>query len=517
MKTKNLIIISVYFTVLTFLVKTELFSQNPGDIDESFGNNGISLVNYADCENIATSMGLQSDNKIIIGGKYKYETTGLNMLWAYRMLQNGTIDSYGNYSTHFGYHLDNYSIINALHVLSDDKTICAGYYGYGIFLLKVTENGFPDLSFGTDGVVLTDLLYYANDIVEINEAGSGYFLIAGYTEDDYPGIIKVNMNGNIVTTFGDYGLAKYSATGGEFHDIAFDDNSSSIFVCGSLDNDQAIVASFDYNGIPQSGFDDDGFLTIDAPNYGSQLSATAICYNEQDFLTVFGSYFHPDLDFDICAFRLNQDGSLNQSFGVNGWSYLRISGSYEYIRCALRQSDGKYYYAGGTDYYFDYDFMIGRMLNNGFTDNSFGENGFVTTGINDERDGIDAMCLLEDEGRLIVTGNSTNYSDYYAAVTAKYYTGFYTGIVKNTRPSSLITVVPNPVKSIAKITFHDISNQHAILSVKNIAGIEVLKMNANIENGSLQFNMTEFPEGIYFIQVLTDDLQNYSGKIVIRK
>lgn len=69
--------------IIALSIFQEVFAQDPGDLDENYGVNGISIVSLADNTIVLRSMGMQSNNKLIIGGYLSNEVSGENDFLAF--------------------------------------------------------------------------------------------------------------------------------------------------------------------------------------------------------------------------------------------------------------------------------------------------------------------------------------------------------------------------------------------------------------------------------------------------
>lgn len=107
--------------------------------------------------------------------------------------------------------------------------------------------------------------------------------------------------------------------------------------------------------------------------------------------------------------RYNTDGSLDNSFGKNGLIKVSINSSLPLAEAfSIKiQSDGKII-AGITGYdsvYENADFVIARFLSNGSVDNSFGINGLVINDVSHLNNELREI-LIQPDGKIIAAGRS---------------------------------------------------------------------------------------------------------------
>lgn len=184
---------------------------------------------------------------------------------------------------------------------------------YDFVISKYTSTGALDTTFGTDGVVKTDI--GADDVAyEIHVFSDGDFLVAGLTGSDGPPVEY------------DIALARYDST-------------------GSLD----------------TTFGTDGVATYD--DYDSDLAfydarkTYAIAVDDSDRIYVAGAAGSSS----IALVRFAADGSLDTSFADGGVSAI-TSGSIGSLKALAFQSDGKIIAGGETGSGSDRDFYIGRHV-----------------------------------------------------------------------------------------------------------------------------------------------------------
>jgi uncharacterized delta-60 repeat protein len=227
-----------------------------GQLDKSFGIEGkLELNTHEEKDDGIISMDLQDDGRIVAGGFAD------NNFMLMRCLQDGTLDStFGvNGQVKGGIASQEQSYINAVKLLPDGKILAAGYAGYGnlsnsafnFALARYNPNGQLDISFGNEGVVLTDILSSFHDVIkeihflEENEK----ILVAGYSGSNIA-LAQYTKNGLLDSTFGNNGIAIADLCSGS-NDLSIGE-SGKIMVCGSKliesFNSAACIAIFNQDG-----------------------------------------------------------------------------------------------------------------------------------------------------------------------------------------------------------------------------------------------------------------------------
>jgi uncharacterized delta-60 repeat protein len=186
-----------------------------GTIDGSFGSGGSIRLLFTQHLNNITSMALQSDGKIVIGGDDN--TPGKQGLFVCRLNSNGIFDdSFGDAGAAYA-SFGASSHFSSLAVQKDGKIVIAGRDGgLDAALARFNTNGTPDNSFDGDGktvipaqnnahFLISDIALQANGKV----VASAIALIppSEGLVDDGSAVLRINTNGSLDTSFGTGGVA----------------------------------------------------------------------------------------------------------------------------------------------------------------------------------------------------------------------------------------------------------------------------------------------------------------------
>ncbi|MBE0648474.1 MAG: T9SS type A sorting domain-containing protein [Bacteroidales bacterium] len=502
---------NLYTLFICIFIFTNLPAQNPGDLDPAFGGSGVSTVSFL-YGNAMNDISIQADEKIVAGGYYQFSSKNL---LAFRFKTDGTLDNFG-VATWYEADLGDDEMITATKVLPDGKIILAGYYGspYSSFVIKLLPDGMPDGSFGISGIAEYSADFIAEGI-DYYESGGLYdlFLCGHSTDFSSPGIMKLGAFGMIDLTFGTDGISSLGAHDGSYYDIVVDGANDHIYVCGSefIGNDSYISKHKTNNGSLVSTFGNAGCFTFSAPTGNTTTSTTLLYHSTPNLVTVFGDFIHTDLDRDMFAIRISgADGSLDNTFGVNGWSSMRVPDSDEYINDAVAQNGGKYIFGGYTDFNTDKDFLLGRVMNNGYLDLGFGDAGLVITDVTGE-DIINGLALNNDHTRVYAGGvSNAAATDVMASTVACYYTSAPVG-VEAVNPNNKLNVstFPNPCSDIITIKVNTEGNY--TLDIVDLTGKLVKQKESS--GKSMQMNVKSLDKGVYILNVY-NSREQHSSKLV---
>jgi uncharacterized delta-60 repeat protein len=302
-----------------------------GTPDVGFNGTGTTYLPMLENEHCGGSVVL-NDGKIILTGF----RDSLSLIHLARFNPNGSVDnSFGNNGIKYLLAKGTDDEIESLVIQPDGKIVALGHkYNSQIDQRRVAiarykTNGGLDSSFGTNGIFFhPDISLSPNSIAE---QADGKLVVTVSKGDYYPnflfssGVFRLNTNGTI--------------------DNSFASASGNLFLIDSV-----LGSSHKTNIVLQP----DGKIIL-AGNHQEQL------YEQ------------------LVLVRLNSDGAPDISFGINGIQKVLSDTTYNYFGGITLQNDGKIVLAGSKVYQDSLSkFFVFRLLNNGSPDNSFGINGMST-------------------------------------------------------------------------------------------------------------------------------------------
>ncbi len=279
-----------------------------GSLDTSFGLGGRVTTDFYGGQDVALSVILQPDGKILAGGTAYRTATDADFAIA-RYNSNGSRDTTfgwnGLVTTTFGGGED---AIYRLNLQADGNIVAAGASSnattrkFDFALARYRPNGSLDPSYGWGGVVLTDF-YGGSDVIHASLLQPDGKLVAG-------GLAFNPNTGNY-----DYALARYNTN-------------------GSLD------ATFGPATLP-------GRVTTDFD--GSYDQVMDLLLQPDGKIIAPGEEVNPITQFNFAITRYNTDGTLDPTFGPNGRVSLDWFGGLDGIHAAVLQPDGKVVVSGDIE------------------------------------------------------------------------------------------------------------------------------------------------------------------------
>ncbi len=305
---------------------------------------------------------------------------------------------------------------NSMAIQSDGKILVAGFTenenGGDFALARYNSDGTLDNTFSVDGKIITD--FGGNDYGwSVVIQSDGKILVAGdaYNEsnNDYDfAVVRYNSDGTLDHTFSDDGkVITDFGGGGDFGRSMVIQSDGKIFVAGDSDGDFAL-ARYNSDGTLDNTFSGDGKLTTD---FGDVDSCKTIAIQSDGKILVAGyAYNGSNNDYDFAVVRYNSDGTLDNTFSDDGKVATDFGGN-SYGRSMVIQSDGKILVAGDAynESNNDWDFAIVRYNADGTLDNTFSDDGKVTTDFGDDDSGY--SITIQSDGKILVAGETHNIGD----------------------------------------------------------------------------------------------------------
>lgn len=411
-------------TLLAFFTYSHTFlAQSSGSLDPTFGDDGLVLLLPNDDDNVATSLQIQADGSMLIGGYTNSPIFGKNFLLV-KLNEDGSMDSSfgddGMVSTDIGLGSDD--VANAMALDLDGNIYLAGYSDDGsdqdACVVKYTPTGELDLDFGTDGKVISDYDEGLTDELKCIEISllTGEINVGGSVEitstQSRPVIAKYAADGTLVDGFGNGGVAL-------INEDPFDTNhlytveslkirpNGKITAVGWKDF-PAINWSADYmsirvnsDGTLDNTFAQDGVNTYNGNFNGNDKAFDLILESDDTFKMAGGGYVN-DLKYIFTGFGIQANGS------VGTWSAgSEFSGIFDdAIAYDIEQdSQDRYVFAGSVGDATK-DIAIVRFDSNGAVDDDFAPDGQIRDNF-DSNDVNELFALgIQGDDKIVVAGYS---------------------------------------------------------------------------------------------------------------
>lgn len=218
-------------------------------------------------------------------------------------------------------------------------------------------------------------------------------------------------------------------------------------------SENTLIARLLPDGTLDQSFNGTGWVNLSLSDWIDRVGDIALLPDGK--LLVVGSISEAvGADYEIFAVRLMPDGSYDNSFGIFGVVRYDVGMGSDFANAIVLQPDGKYIIGGGfnNNTTANEDFGLLRINDDGSLDLTFGSNGTVTTAISSSYERIVDMAL-QDDGKLIVAGTARIGASEDIAI-ARYHTGLNTSVSEAWSERQLLTF-PNPATDVLTVRSED--------------------------------------------------------------
>ncbi|MEA3478344.1 MAG: T9SS type A sorting domain-containing protein [Bacteroidota bacterium] len=480
----------------------------PGSLDNTFGTGGVAIGPSYPSDDRSQDMLIQPDGKILLGG---YSDSGTSSDFSIaRYNADGTPDN--NFGTNGIVFIDLGTDSDwcwSIALQADGKILMGGtvYHQFttnnDFALVRLNSNGTADITFGTGGIVTTDIEGLWDDGYDVALQADGKILLGGeaYIVDgrDFC-IVRYNPDGTLDNTFGTAGvvLTSFGSVRDRLRNICLQDDGK-IVACGWTENaseDDIAVARYNTDGNLDNTFGTGGMLVL--PSALASERAWDIKM-QSDGKMLLSGYSNDNGFINILLARLNTDGSPDNTFGNNGISIPVFSGNEMGLSFAL-QGDGKILVTGEA-----FHFSLSRYLTDGSVDTEFGEDGIVITNPGTGYS-FSTSVAVQSDGKIVVGGYAEN-DDTQNFTLIRYHAEESGGIKDNNITFQSAHLYPNPVPG-NSFTIEYLLSSRQEISIELLTSdgkmLQVWQSRQSREAGIITENLL-LPEiiatGIYFIRL----------------
>ncbi|WP_018615322.1 hypothetical protein [Segetibacter koreensis] len=248
-----------------------------GSLDNTFGNNGKVITDFGGGSSSATSIAIQDDGKLVVGGNVYFDSTYGDFVLA-RYNPDGSLDkAFGN----GGKSVTDFGVSNdgafSLAIQTNGKIVQGGYvydfrsHNYSYALASYNTDGSLDRTFGKDGKLITELAGKVGFIKATNSLAlqnDGKMTVAGISNKAVT-LARYNPNGSLDSSFGNYGKITTKFSVDNFEVTTLISNKKRAYVGGPCTNglprnQRGLIAAYNLEATPSSLINT--YTLIDAGN-----------------------------------------------------------------------------------------------------------------------------------------------------------------------------------------------------------------------------------------------------------
>lgn len=374
----------------------------PGQLDPTFGNQGITLTPISRKDQIQ-AMAIQSDDAIVITGFTQTLSKGLLLA---RFSANGALDTSFNKT---GIQILSIGFLNQAQdcvLQTDGKILASGFTlqdQTDTFVSRFNTNGSLDTTFNTIGYA-TESINSGSTCNCIGVQSNGAIILGGSTSSDSPMCLltRYTPQGTLDPTFGNYGIVTIAIDAIScINDIAIqpDDKIVAVGYTANASTNRIAILRFEADGSLDSSFGDYGVMTL---ALGDQSAIISVTLQPDGSILAVGFSIESSL-YNSVILRLTPDGQLDTTFNYTGFIETLIGFGSQFLDIAV-QADGNIIAGGFSIGKLATQLVLARYTSSGTLDPSFGTNGISLTTIG-SNSFIDAIGL-QSSGNIIAAGMS---------------------------------------------------------------------------------------------------------------
>lgn len=403
-------------------------SAEPGQLDVAFGVDGVRATDLGGTYDWGYATAVQQDGRILTAGVTNSQ--GTYDFAVVRYLPSGQLDpSFGENGvtiTDFG---KSWDWAYALALQPDGHIVVAGVSdrtgSKDFALARYTKDGQLDRSFGNDGLVLTPVRPLSTDIVHgLAVQPDGSIIAAGVTYDDTVSlrphgdfmVVRYTPRGELDPAFGVGGVMTTN-----FDAESYDEPYAVVLqpdgkiVLGGSSNtgggigrifgaDNLALARYLPNGILDPSFGQGGKVVVDAGAMQESIKALAL---EPDGSLIAAGRTNGEKRGDLLLTRFLSNGALDANFGPahNGLAIDDLGTAEEGLTGVAVAPDGTIVAGGVTAPRPNADLTVVRYDKKGYLDRTFGHDGTATADFGQRDDRVRGIALQPD-GKVVAVGSS---------------------------------------------------------------------------------------------------------------
>ena len=217
----------------------------------------------------------------------------------------------------------------------------------------------------------------------------------------------VSQVGTLDPTFGDNGVVILDLISNCDASVILNDGK--ILVTGGSFLSDFNLWRFNPDGTLDASFGQNGWVGHNFEGMLRKIHGMVLLTDGKILFT--GEFFPMIGGVDAAILKCNPDGSLDSSFGINGFNSVHIN-SYNYPAGIVVQNDGKIVIAGQAENVVGNpkSAFLARFMTNGGLDPSFGTNGVVITYYSAQTPIVD--IAIRPDGKLLTGGTYNNLSSH---------------------------------------------------------------------------------------------------------
>ena len=339
--------------------------------------------------------------------------------------QSGDLDtSFNGNGVVIGNYTEDNNSADAMVIQADGKIVVAGGTGIAssieIGVSRLNTDGTVDTTFGTDGVTIINSGWIKSFVYDMDVQPDGKIVLAGYRWNNETGdflMVRLNEDGSLDDSFGTNGVAIIDNGETEVAE-SFTILPDGKFIISGYVFDDFTMVRINNDGSVDTTFGNNGWVRTEFGDSSSYSFVTTV--NADGRIVLGGMALSFDNGYQYAAAAYNPDGSLDTSFGTDGKVMFNVGDNNDFGKSIIQLEDGKILF-GGHSYYdtapLRYELAIVRLNADGSFDTSYGNNGIFKTRLVANGESYLADMVLQPDGKLVITGTANESGVYSYGIT----------------------------------------------------------------------------------------------------
>lgn len=336
---------------------------------------------------------------------------------------DGDFDADGKVTTNVS--VDESESVESILVQPDGKIIAVGYARIGsnldFALVRYNFDGSLDNSFSVDGIVTTDLSGVNDFPRDAALQSDGKIVVVGYVQsidNDDMVAVRYNPDGTLDDSFGINGIVMLESPAGTFvigDGLAIQPDGKICLIGGSSSSVAGlfVVTRLNTDGSLDNTFSVNGTLTT---SFDGWARGKSIALQADGKILVAGSLSKNEswgTQYSMAVARYNVNGTLDPEFDMDGKATVQFGLGTDIANCSdmLVQNDGKMVLVGSSGE----TYALARINIDGSSDNTFGIDGRVFTAVGLDESFARGVALQADN-KILAAGYTANFHSYEFAL-----------------------------------------------------------------------------------------------------
>lgn len=359
-----------------------------GGLDNSFDGDGMVTTDFGGTNDLAKSLVIQTDGKIILVGATATDVSSSFAMARYNA--NGSPDNSFSGDGKQVVAVGSYSYANASVLQADGKLFALGINREGVNTAIASArfnatDGSPDVTYNTTGQLIHKFNQGNTSYTATAIQPDGKILAAGYSWNglnmDFA-LVRYNADGSFDNSFSGDGKLLTDFGGTDDRAAAIAIQADGKVILAGVSGGKFAVARYTINGTPDISFDADGLQTT---AFSSNDSVSSVAIQPDGKIIVAGTGI----------VRYNANGSLDLSFDTDG----KLATPFN-CNDLILQGDNKILVTGKT-----VNSFIARYNTNGTADIGFGIAGIWTFNHASPYPSLNLKSLtLQNDGKILASG-----------------------------------------------------------------------------------------------------------------